>query len=53
MNCAKEYKKKLVEKICALKNVDRSTYFTKKELELIDKVFNLVLQEIELDTDCQ
>lgn len=53
MKSAKEYKKELEERINELKNRDRSKYFSEKELILIDKVYNSVLQVIELEIDCE
>ena len=53
MKNAKEYKEALEKRINELKSIDRSKYFTEKELGLIDKVYNSVLQVIELEIDCE
>lgn len=45
----KEYKKKLLEEFDRQRKMDRSKHFNKEELELIDKVYGLVIQTIELD----
>lgn len=53
MKNAKEYKEELEKRIHELKSIDRSKHFTEKELGLIDKVYNSVLQVIELEIDCE
>lgn len=50
---ARTYKKELEAKIHELKNIDRSKNFTKEEMILIDKVYNSVLQVMELEIDYQ
>ena len=52
MKDARIYKEKLKKKIYELKCIDRSKYFSAKEVDIIDKVFSLVLEVIELDIDC-
>lgn len=44
-----EYKERLIKKIHELKRIDRSKNFSEKELVLIDKVYNSVLQVIEFE----
>lgn len=51
MKDAKTYKEELEKKIIEVKNIDRSKNFTKEELTLINKVYNSVLQIMELDVD--
>ena len=51
MKDVKTYKAELVNRIIEVKNIDRSKNFTKEELALIDKVYNSVLQIIELEID--
>lgn len=51
MKDVKTYKTELVNRIIEVKNIDRSKNFTKDELDLIDKVYNSVLQIIELEID--
>lgn len=53
MKDAKTYKEELEKRIIEVKNIDRSKNFTKEELALIDKVYNSVLQIIELEVDYQ
>jgi hypothetical protein len=51
MKDVKTYKAELVNRIIEVKNIDRSKHFTKEEIALIDKVYNSVLQIIELEID--
>ena len=53
MKSAKEYKEELEKRIHELKSMDRSKHFTVEELMLIDRVYNSVLQVIELEIDCE
>lgn len=45
------YKEQLKKKIHEVKNIDRSKHFTTEEIALIDKVYNSVLQIIDLEID--
>lgn len=45
----KEYKDKLLKEFNRQRKIDRSKHFNEKELELIDRVYKLVIQTIELD----
>ena len=49
MKDVKTYKAELTNRIIEVKNIDRSKNFTKEEIALIDKVYNSVLQIIELE----
>lgn len=46
-----EYKKGLLDELNKQRNMDRSKIFGEEELKLIDKVYGLVVQTIELSND--